>query len=393
MVFDPDARRAAELVESLDSIGLKAIPCHREGEALAALRRESPAAAVVVGGDARFPGLEAGARASGIPALAVIEPGDDPRATAASVGGFDGWASLSAPVAEIAARVAGLLEQGSNESTSPARRGPPLIDARFLGLVVHDLRTPLNVIVLALGTIGHSVPRRNAEFNEDLKYLNDNTRQIEKMLVLLGDYCRLIEAESDLTATEFNPRRFLTDFLEDHMERSGVDPTPVRLELGESCPREVALDPLKVGLALKHALSNALAAADDVPVRIRATGRAGRLVIEMVVDRPPPETLSSIDLRGESFERLVGVAAERRGLDMAIAARVTEMFGGTARLEVEPGRRHPRPGMARADLALVIGRAINVGRVGGGTPVAPELQRLTLARRPPERAQRKCEPL
>jgi signal transduction histidine kinase len=255
------------------------------------------------------------------------------------VAGFDGWASLSAPVAEVAARVAGLLERGPDPSSPSARRGPALIDARFLGLVVHDLRTPLNVIVLALGTIGHSVPRRNAEFNEDLAYLNDNTRQIEKMLVLLGDYCRLIEAESDVMTTEFNPRRFLTDFLEDHRERSGVDPTPVRLELGETCPREVALDPVKVGLALKHALSNTLAAAGDVPVRIRASGKPGRLVIEMIVERPPPETLVSIDLRGGSFERLVGMAAERRGLDMAIAARVTEMFGGAARLEVEPGRR------------------------------------------------------
>ena len=33
------------------------------------------------------------------------------------------------------------------------------------------------------------------------------------------------------------------------------------------------------------------------------------------------------------------MAAERRGLDLAIAARVTELFGGTARLEVEPGQR------------------------------------------------------
>jgi len=182
MVFDDDARRASSIAGTLDSIGLTTVQCHREEEALAALRREGPAVALVVGGEARFPGLNGGARASGIPTLAVIEPGDDPRATAASVGGFDGWASLSSPVAEIAARVVGLLDRHPNRAGSTAKPRPPMIDARFLGLVVHDLRTPLNVIVLALGTIAHSVPRRTAEFNEDLTYLSENTRQIEKML-------------------------------------------------------------------------------------------------------------------------------------------------------------------------------------------------------------------
>jgi signal transduction histidine kinase len=123
------------------------------------------------------------------------------------------------------------------------------------------------------------------------------------------------------------------------MERSGVDPTAVRLELSESCPLEVALDPIRAGMALRHALSNTLAAAGDSSVRLRASGKPGCLVLEMILDKPPAETVCSINLRADSFERLVGMAAERRGLDLAIAARVTELFGGTARLEVEPGRR------------------------------------------------------
>jgi signal transduction histidine kinase len=313
MLFDEDAQRAASIADALDSMGLTTIRHRRERDALTDLLREGPSVAVVVGGDAGFPGLTAGARASGISTLAVIDPGNDPRALAAAVRDHDGWASLSCPVVEIAARVAGLLEQRANPARPIAKAGPPLIDARFLGLVVHDLRTPLNVIVLALGTIAHSVSRKTADFEEDLMYLTENTRQIEKMLLLLGDYCRLIEAESDLSATEFNPRRFLKDFLEDHIERSGVDPTPVRLELTESCPREVALDPIRVALALKHALTNTVAAAGDSPVRLRASGKPGRLIIEMIVDGPPAETVSSIPLRADSYARLVGVAAERRG--------------------------------------------------------------------------------
>jgi len=34
----------------------------------------------------------------------------------------------------------------------------------------------------------------------------------------------------------------------------------------------------------------------------------------------------------------MGIEPDRLGLDLAIVARVTELFGGTARLEVEDGR-------------------------------------------------------
>jgi signal transduction histidine kinase len=339
MLFDEDAERAASIASSLGSIGLTSVPCPRDRDAVSMLRSERPAVAVVVGGDARFPGLTAVARPSGVATLAVIEPNDDPRAMAASVRTYDDWTPLSASSAEIAARVAGLLDRGANRGSPASTPRPPSIDSRFLGLVVHDLRTPLNVIVLTIRSLGLPAPRRADEFHEDLRNLTENTRQIERMLAQLGDYCRLIELESILNGTEFDPRRFLTDFLEDRKERNPLDPTPVRLELTESCPREVALDPIRVRLALHYALANTVAAAGRSPVRLRASGKPGRLVVEMILDTPPAETVRSVDLRSESFERLVGIAAERRGLDLAIAARVSELFGRTARLVVEPGRR------------------------------------------------------
>jgi hypothetical protein len=57
-------------------------------------------------------------------------------------------------------------------------------------------------------------------------------------------------------------------------------------------------------------------------------------VVEFVVDLPPPSTVMAMELRPDRFERLTGTAKERRGLDLAIAARISEMFGGSARLEV-----------------------------------------------------------
>ena len=205
------------------------------------------------------------------------------------------------------------------------------------------------MIGLTIRAIGQSTPQPTAEFEEDMTFLQENARQIDKMLAQLADYCRLIEGEASLNpppSFEFDPRRFLADFLEDRQARPGVEVTPVRLEIADQSPSEVKLDQSRGRLALQHAVANAVAAAGGCP-RPAPFDRQGGSLGPGIDRRPgrPRRRVQSIDLRPGIFERLTGVAAERRGLDLAIAARVTELFGGTARLEVEPGRRdddHPR---------------------------------------------------
>ena len=159
------------------------------------------------------------------------------------------------------------------------------------------------------------------------------------MLAQLGDYCRLVEAERQGGTAEFQTRRFLTDFLDEKQSKREPEFGTVRLEFDADSPEEVAVDPTRARLAIQHALANAVAAAGDAPIRLRSRGPAGRWTIEVAVEKAPPPTISSIPLRPNVFERLVGAAAERRGLDLAIAARVAELFGGSARLDVEPGVR------------------------------------------------------
>ena len=336
MIFDVDADRSATLAGTLAALGLVAGQCNRPSEAVEALGRERPSLAVVVEVDGQagsFPGLVKAARARGVATVGVIDPVGGPIALVDRARAFDGWVSRDQVAEELPARVAGLLGRPGGTSDLPA------LDARFLALVVHDLRTPLNVIGLTIRAISQTSPDLGAEFEEDLTFLQENARQIEKMLSQLADYCRLLEAGSQVSAVEFEPRRFLSDFVEDSLGRPGAEATPVRLDFAENSPAEVALDPNRVRLALQHSLANAMIAAGETPVRLRSSGREGRWLIEMVVDKPPPATVSSMDLRPEKFERLAGSAAERRGLDLAIAARVSELFGGSARLEVEPGRK------------------------------------------------------
>lgn len=297
------------------------------------LHRERPDlfVAALVGGSEHEPISSPGglARSLGIPALAVVEPGPYLRA---HVKGFDDWLIFDRLSQELEPRIGRLLDQPSTSLV-------PAIDPRFLALVVHDLRTPLNVIGLTIRAISQSNPTPNAEFDEDLNFLQENAKQIEKMLAQLGDYSRLIESERSPSAVEFETRRFLADLLEEKQSKRDSEFKLVRLEFGADSPTEVALDPARVRLAISHTLANAVAAAGDAPVKIRSKGSPERWIIEVVTEKNPPPTISAVQLHPHIFERLLGSAAERRGLDLAIASRVSELFGGTARLVVEPGVR------------------------------------------------------
>ena len=333
MIFATEPGLAGTIASSFEALGFAI--SHHDQPNLAAeiIKRDRPKLIVVVeiAGNpvAVFPRLAESARRLSIPTLAIAEPGPG---LAEVVHGYDDWLTPAAVETELTIRARRLIDRSAEPQT-------PAIDPRFLALVVHDLRTPLNVFNLTIRAIGQSVPTPSPDFEEDLTFLQENSKQMEKMLAQLGDYCRLVESEQRPSAVEFETKRFLTDFLEEKLSKREPEFKSVRLEIGGDAPSEVALDPNRVRLAIQHALANAVAAAGDSLVKIRSRGSSGRWTIDLVVEKAPPPTVTATTLQSHIFERMIGAPAERRGLDLAIAARVSELFGGSARLEVEPGTR------------------------------------------------------
>ena len=133
---------------------------------------------------------------------------------------------------------------------------------------------------------------------------------------------------------EFNPARLLEELLD---KRAPGEPR-VLLEAASTEPGRVTLDPSLAREALAHALANAVTASGDAPVRVRyLEGNDGFCRIAFTVDQAPPPTVAPGPLSAE-FERFLSNAKERRGLDLAIVAKICERFGGSARLEVQEGR-------------------------------------------------------
>ena len=212
-------------------------------------------------------------------------------------------------------------------------------DPKLLALVVHDLRNPLNVVNLASRMIERQVPRNDADLAEDLDMLRQNVAQLDRLLLILGDYCRLIEGDGRPTPLPASAVRLIEESAEAASDRLPDERRPpIRVIRREGSPDEVFLDLSKARTALVYAIRNTLVSATQGPIELTLEGQPDRFHLRVTLLEPPRETVRSTDLIPHRFERIGGNAADRRGLDLAIAALVSEQFGGSARLEVEPGR-------------------------------------------------------
>ncbi len=196
IIFDLDIDRSATARRDARRPGFPnramSPPVGGESRPLAGSIRASPWSWSPTAPPGRFAGLARAARAREIATVGVIDPVDDPIALVDRVRDYDRWVASDRAVE----RAAGSCRPSARTVRCDLvrRRLASSIDARFLALVVHDLRTPLNVIGLTIRAIAQSSPDQSAEFEEDLTFLQENARQIEKMLSQLADYCRLLEA-------------------------------------------------------------------------------------------------------------------------------------------------------------------------------------------------------
>ena len=245
----------------------------------------------------------------------------------------DDWVHTSQVESELVHRIARVIARRGRESSLENKVSSMPIDSESFSLIVHDLRTPLNVVYLTLLMLRQTAPKNDPQFGQDLMLVEESFRQLERMLSMLTDYYRLFEPISIVAAQEFSPRRLVDELLEGLTMKGGLKLSPVEVAIDDTCPRVVSLDPIKARLAITYALSNASSAALGKPIRLAMRGVPGRWLVEVTIPQAPPSTFRTGVLSSRLYQRLCGVAAERRGMDLAIASKVSELFGGEARLE------------------------------------------------------------
>ena len=223
------------------------------------------------------------------------------------------------------------------------RRRGRLINPKILGLIVHDLRTPLNVIGLSLQTVVSVLNSGiDRSLNEELGYLRSNFAQIDQMLMYVNDYSRSLERVTSVQPTKFSPRKLASELFEDERaSKFGLVGSHIPIRIDEACPDEVELNPLRAKQAILYAIVNAFATgrrSGGVVPAVIFGGGDGHWQIEVELKVAPPVGPIVMALDANHFDRMIGVELDRHGLDLAIVAQITREFHGEARLQLEPGK-------------------------------------------------------
>jgi two-component system phosphate regulon sensor histidine kinase PhoR len=209
----------------------------------------------------------------------------------------------------------------------------------YLAFVAHDLRTPLNALVLATRVLETTLgPGAGAENLRMLKTLHRNTRQLEAVVA------KVLEENANLQ-TEIGvrvERRFLDlwplveALVHDIHPVAGTGSTLLLNEIPEELM--VFADAGLLKRVFQNLIANAIAYTPRGEVRIGAkAGDAGGPTVCWVTDTGagiPPELLAVV------FEKGTGdpERTESAGLGLAIVKTFVEAHGGTVNADSELGR-------------------------------------------------------
>ena len=215
--------------------------------------------------------------------------------------------------------------------------------SRFLAMMSHEVRTPLNGVIGALGLL------RDTDLDEiQRKYADTSRTSAESLLVIINDildYSKMEAGKLDLETTTFDIAELVhsvTDTFSLRCEEKGLR---LRGELAPTVPKHVIGDPARTRQILVNLVGNAMKFTSDGEIRVSVK----------------PDSLddqhNSIEFRVEDTGS--GIAPEHQpqlfdefwsgdpsanrglvgtGLGLAISKRLVEMMGGDIGVESTPGK-------------------------------------------------------
>lgn len=193
----------------------------------------------------------------------------------------------------------------------------------LLRLISHDLRTPLNVIGLALRVIAES---EAGGIENEIAIAEEGVRAIADAISILSELARTLEPPGEkpaLVSGKAVAESLLAEF-PPGLIRLDDDGSPVSLAAAESSLRA----------ALRAAFANAVrsAAGEPVTATARQAAEAWTITIENA-ESPGPRPRPSRKTSAGWPTRILGVRGDRFGLDLWVARRALALSGGTLELD------------------------------------------------------------
>jgi signal transduction histidine kinase len=209
---------------------------------------------------------------------------------------------------------------------------------RFVDVMSHETRTPLNIINVAAGMLSRYGERmgqngRQERITEIQDAVARMTRVIDKVLLT----SRLELQRWELKSETFEPTAWCEEFLRRDIGDSGLC-NRVRVTY-TNLPPKVAMDQRVIEIALQNLLSNALKySPPESPVELELCGDAPGGIRFSVRDCGIGIPEADMPHILESFYRAANVGdVPGTGLGLAIVKACTDLHGGTLEIASKPG--------------------------------------------------------
>ncbi|WP_407741430.1 ATP-binding protein [Hyalangium sp.] len=207
-----------------------------------------------------------------------------------------------------------------------------------LGIVAHDLRSPLNIISLWAQVLERQIQKHGGELQtksqEALSSIASASRRMGRMIQDLLDVARMEAGQLSMKVSPQTP----ASLLREAMDSAGPQAVRMHLDLPEGEVPAVLADRDRLLQVFSNLMGNTLKftpAGGALWVGVRVEGEQVRFHVRDTGPGIPPESLAHIFDRFWQADR-----TDRRGagLGLSIARGIVEAHGGKLQVESEPGR-------------------------------------------------------
>lgn len=211
---------------------------------------------------------------------------------------------------------------------------------KFLANVSHEIRTPLNSIVGFLHVLQNTgLNREQLDLVNIVKSSSDNLTSIVNDLL---DISKIEAGRLEIKNKRFNIHQLLEDLVKAHQIQAEEKRITFKFEQGESLPRFLVLDRLRLNQVLMNLLDNAVKYTHEGSVTFRVTtpskNRRRIPVVFEIKDTGIGIDEENLNAVFESFTQL-----EKRGLfggtglGLSIVKQLSELMEGTIEVESKKG--------------------------------------------------------
>lgn len=213
--------------------------------------------------------------------------------------------------------------------------------AEYLSLISHDLRNPLNVVLMSLSLLKEPETTTDGPSSRAFRaHLAERAdRNAKRMTAMLEEITEATGLESQEVALRrvACDLRNVVDNVIDSMDDARA--RRVKIETDDSSPHVILGDPTRLERVVANLVTNALKySAEDASVTIRLARRKDDVALE-VIDRGIGIDPASVKLLFERYYRAPGGQARASGLGLGlyIARLIVEAHGGRIEVASEAG--------------------------------------------------------